>query len=149
MAWYPSNRPICAESRLQSRPFSPHIQIILMRLSVALYGDGSHGIVRRLLRQAGEAHAEIVLVKLNFLAGRGQLGRLDFIPQSAQGYSRPRPEMDVHVERVALARETGECRAAGLALLALIDRLAVGRHPFANLSQNSYRFFRDRSIRLW
>ena len=107
--------------------------LVLRRLAVALDGERRHRVVGRRGRQAGEADAELVLLELR------RSGRSPAAAPTSPCISRPAdrdrlagPEVDVHVERVALAREARVVGAARLAALGAVDRLAVALHPLAH-----------------
>src|ERR1043166_1408090 len=105
-----------------SGPFLADEIGILPRLAVAVDRDRRHGFVGGLLGQAGESHAELVLLELDRLAGREEARRLHLVHQAAERHRLTRPEVDVHVKGIALARETRVIAAARLADVGFVDR---------------------------
>src|SRR5579863_9477901 len=83
----------------RSGPFLAHEVSVLVRLSVALNRNRSYGIVGSRSRQACEAHTELVLLELHFLAGRQQARGLHLRHHAADRGRFARPEVVVHVER--------------------------------------------------
>ncbi len=70
---------------VQSRSLPPDGIGILMRLAVALDGDGGHRIVRSLLRQAHESDAELFLLEFHLFTARRRRADLTLLvsPPSA------------------------------------------------------------------
>ena len=99
--------------------------------------------------QTGEPHAELVLVEFHLLAA-GQTGaptsHLVISPPSDHRFARP--EMHVHVQGVALAREAGVVGAAAAGTFSACRWSAVAVHPLAHRGQDAHRFFGDRAVRL-
>src|ERR1035437_8475400 len=121
---------------------------VLARLAVALDGDGGDGIVGRFFGQAEKAHAEFLLLEFHGLP-RGQEARgLHLIHQAGEGHGIARPEMYVHVERVALARKAGVVGAARLAHIGIVDGLAALLHPLADRGHDFDRLVGDRAVGL-
>src|SRR5262249_34522575 len=67
--------------------------------------------------------------------------------QPGDGQLLAGPEVDVHVERRALAREAGVARAPGLAALGAVDRGRVALQPGADRAEDAQRGLGDRAIR--
>src|SRR6266852_9613229 len=106
---------------------------ILSRLSLALDSDGRYGMIGRCRGKACQADAELILLELHVLAAGQQLRGFDRSLQPADTGGFTRPEVDVHIQRVALAGEAGVVAAAWLAQVRVIDALAVSRHPLAHV----------------
>jgi len=83
-------------------------------LRLAFDGDDGEGEIGRFGGQIGEAHAELVLPERASLASLAQLCGLHLRHQSGDGDLVSRPEMDVHVEGVAGARQAAVVGAANL-----------------------------------
>src|SRR5258706_4181328 len=90
-----------------ARAFAPHEIGILQRFGFAIDGNGSDRMIRRIVRQACEAHAESILLEFNLLtAGEDARGFYSGL------YARERdrfswPRINVHVENDSLAH--GAC----------------------------------------
>src|SRR5207245_2656093 len=92
-----------------------HKEFILRWLCFAFNGQGRDGIVRRFLRQAGEADAVAILLELDLLASGQQASRFDLRHQAGNGHRRAWPEMDMQIKCVRAAREAAKSTAARLA----------------------------------
>src|SRR5438105_4248859 len=107
-------------------------EFVLLRLRVAFDDERRDRLVRRFRWQALEAHAIVVLLEDDGLARGEKFRRRNFIPQAREGQLVARPEVYVKVERVAAAREAAVARAARLAYVGEVDRLAVLVHPLTD-----------------
>src|SRR6266478_1958925 len=122
---------------------------VLRGLGVALQSNRSDWMVGRLSRQAGEAHAEGILLEVYFLAGGKKAGGLHLRLKSRHDNVVTGPEMDVHVESVALACEARVIRTAGPAKIGLVDGVSIAAHPLADFGKDTNGIFRNAAIGAW
>src|SRR5579872_2704966 len=93
--------------------------------------------------------AELILLHGTDLAAHQQFRRGHLRLQAADSYIFARPIVDVHVQRVAFAREQRVIGVSHGAGLGGINRLAVTVHPFPHLRKDINGFLGDRAIGFW
>src|SRR6185437_4557245 len=97
------------------RPFLSYEKIVLMRHIVALNRNRRDRVIRRLHRQASKPHPELILSKVHLVSRRQHPRGLHTDHKSSNRDIIARPEIHMHIKRVALAREARIIRAARLA----------------------------------
>src|SRR5580700_2779114 len=108
----------------------------------------SERMIGRIGRQARKSYSEAILFEFHLLAGGKKPRGFYFRHQTRQSNRVARPEINMHVERVLLARKTGKFGSVHLTTIRGVNGGAVTRHPLPHFRQDTHGILRNRAIRL-